>query len=137
MVHALKLIHGLLAPGGHLIDMHPNGEPPPIMVRLGDEHHLVGWIRETVEYDPYELADAALATAVSQQLYHLSIQDTFAFITTCDSLADLQQYLAEEWSNGYIEDLVAMQIESMMRSPVPDQEIILKEIVKIARLQPR
>ena len=46
MVHALKQIHGLLAPGGCLIDMHPNGEPPPITVRLGDEHHLVGWVRE-------------------------------------------------------------------------------------------
>jgi hypothetical protein len=29
-----------------------------------------------------------------------------------------------------------MQIESMMRSAIPDQEIILKEIVKIAKLRP-
>ena len=137
MVHALKQIHGLLAPGGCLIDMHPNGEPPPITVRLGEEHHLVGWVRETVEYDPYELADEALETAVSLNLYNLHKQDTFAFITYCDSLADLQNYLAEDWSNAYIEELVVMQIESMMHSPIPDQEIIVKEIVKIARLQPQ
>ena len=137
MVHALKQIHGLIAPDGYLIDMHPNGEPPPITVRLGDEHHLVGWIRETVEYDPYELADEALDTAVAQKLYHLHTQDTFAFVTTCDTLSDLQHYLSEEWSNGYIEELVAMRIESMMHSPIPDQEIIVKEVVKIARLHPQ
>ena len=121
MVHALKQIHSLVAPGGCLIDMHPNGEPPPITVRLGSEHHLVGWIRETIEYDPYELADEALETAVSLNLYNLRTQDTFAFTTTFDSLPDLQQYLAEEWSNGYIEDLVAMRkrrSDLLPRSPV-------------------
>ena len=65
MVHALKLIHQLLATNGRLIDIHPIGEPPPITIRLGDEHHLVGWMRETVEYDPYALAEEALETAVS------------------------------------------------------------------------
>ena len=136
MVHALEQIHGLLAPGGCLIDMHPNGEPPPITVRLGNEHHLVGWVRETVEYDPYELADEALETAVALNLYQLHTQDSFAFTTSCDTLTDLQQYLAEEWPNAYIEDLVAMQIESMMHSTIRDQEICIKEIIKIARLKP-
>jgi len=56
-------------------------------------------------------------------------QDTFAFITICDTLADLQHYLANEWSDAFLEDLVAMQIESMMRAPTSDTEIILKEIV--------
>jgi len=136
MVHALKQIHGLLAVGGCLIDMHPNGEPPPITVRLGDEQHLVGWVREESDYDSYALADEALETAVSLDLYHQQVQETFAFITYCDTLPDLQQYLAAEWSDAHIEDLVAMQIESLMHSPIPDQEIILKEIVRITHLKP-
>lgn len=136
MVHALKQIHDLLVPDGCLIDMHPNGEPPPITVRLEDEHHLVGWVREESDYDAYALADEALATAVSQNIYHRQTQDTFAFITYFDTLPDLQYYLAHEWSSAYIEDLVAMQIESLMHSPIVDQEIILKEIVRIAHLTP-
>lgn len=136
MVHALQQIHGLLAPGGCLIDMHPNGEPPPITVRLGPEHHLAGWVRETSEYESYDLADKALATAVSHHFYHQQRQETFAFITYFDTLADLQQFLTDEWNDAYLEDQVARHIESLMHSPDPDQEIILKEIVKITRLNP-
>ena len=136
MVHALQQIHGMLAPGGCLIDMHPNGEPPPITIRLGEERHLVGWVRENVEYDPYELADEALEASITQNLYHRQTEDEFAFITYFDTLPDLQQFLTEEWSDAYIEDLVAMQIESLMHNPNPDQEIILKEVVRITRLNP-
>ena len=144
MVHALHQIHGLLAPNGRLIDLHPNGEPPPITVRLGDDHHLVGWVREESDYDAYALADVALetvtsdelGTGVSQRLYRLQAQDTFAFITYFDTLPDLQRYLAAEWSDAYIEDLVAMQIESLMHSAIVEQEITLKEIVQISGMIP-
>ncbi|MCP5097503.1 MAG: hypothetical protein GY943_18310 [Chloroflexi bacterium] len=136
MVHALQQIHSLLAPGGRLIDMHPTGEPPPITVRIGDEHHLVGWMREAIDYDPYALADEALKTAVSNHLYRQQIQDTFAYTIFFDTLSDLRKYLADEWSDAYIEDLVAMQIESLMHSTIPDQEIIVKEVVKIAQFHP-
>ena len=137
MVHALKQIHNLLSPNGRLIDMHPNGEPPPITVRLGEEQHLVGWVRELSDYESYALAGEALKTAVSHNLYQMQSQDTFAFITICDTLADLQHYLANEWSDAFLEDLVAMQIESILRTSTSDQEIILKEIVKISHLQPQ
>ncbi|KAA3664743.1 MAG: hypothetical protein DWQ04_04130 [Chloroflexi bacterium] len=145
MVHALKQICSLLAPGGCLIDMHPISEPAPITVRLADEHHLVGWVREDSDYDAYLLADealetvtsAALSAGVSQHIYHLQSAETFAFITYFDTLSDLRQFLADEWSAAYLEDLVAMQIESLMHSPVPDQEIIVKEIVQISLLYQR
>lgn len=137
MVHALKQIHRLLTPSGRLIDMHPNGEPPPITVRIGEEQRLAGWVRELSDYEAYALADEALETAVSHNLYHMQTQDTFAFITSCDSLADLQQHLANEWSDAFVEDLVAMQIESIMRTSTSDKKIILKEIIKITRLQPQ
>ena len=99
---------------------------------------------KTIEYDPYELADealktvtsAALSAGISQHLYHLQTEDTFAFITYFDSLPDVKQYLADEWSDAYIEDLVAMQIESLMHSAIPDQEIIIKEVVRISCLTP-
>jgi hypothetical protein len=136
MVHALKKIHHLLTPTGTLIDMHPTGDPPPITVRLGNEQHLVGWIREAYEDNPYEQADEALTTAVSQNLYQRQTHDTFAFITYFDTLSDLQQYLEAEWTDAHFEDLVAMQIESMMQTPVPDKEIIIKEIVHIITLKP-
>ncbi|MCP4361629.1 MAG: hypothetical protein GY796_26765 [Chloroflexi bacterium] len=136
MVHALKQIRQMLAPNGCLIDMHPIGKPAPITVRIGEERHLAGWIREESEYEQYLLADEALQTAVAHNWYQQKADETFAFITYFDSLPDLEQYLAEEWKAAYIESLVSMQIESLMRSPILDQEIIIKEIVRIACFTP-
>ncbi len=136
MVHALKQIHGMLATNGCLIDMHPIGQPAPVTVRIGEEIHQAGWIKEEGEYEMYYLADGVLETAVSNSWYHLKADETFAFITYFDTLSDLQNYLAKEWAAAYLEPLVAMQIESLMHSPVPDQEIIIKEVVRIACLEP-
>ena len=135
MGHALQKIHHLLKPKGRLIDMHPIGEPPPITVCIGEETHLVGWVREGSAYEKYILADEALKTAVANNLYHKRKEDTFAFTTYCDSLTDLQTYLANEWTDAYIEDLVAMQIESIMQSSITNKLIVLKEIIKITQLQ--
>lgn len=136
MVHALELLHGLLTENGRLIDMHPNGEPAPITVRLGDEHHLVGWVREESDYITYEQADEALATAVSRHLFTVQTQTTFAFTTYADDLASIQTYLAENWSEATIEPLVARRIADLLQTPLPDSEVILEEIVKIALLKP-
>ena len=132
MGHALQKIHHLLKPKGRLIDMHPIGEPPPITVCLGAETHLVGWVREGSAYEKYVLADEALETAVANNLYRKQDEETFAFTTYCESLADLQTYLATEWTDAYIEDLVAMQIESIMQTTVTEKLIHLKEIIKIS-----
>ena len=136
MVHALKQIHGMLATDGCLLDMHPIGEPAPVTVRIGTETHHAGWIKEEGEYEMYYLADEALETAVSNNWYRRQADETFAFITYFDTLTDLQQYLAAEWTAAYLEPLVAMQIESLLHSPVPEQEIIIKEVVRIACLEP-
>jgi hypothetical protein len=136
MVDALKQILPFLAAGGRLIDIHPNGDPPPLQVRLGDVTRLVGWVREESDYESYLLADAALATAVQRGWYHWQVRETFAFTTYFDTVADLRTYLAAEWSDAYIEDLVAMEIESLLQTAVPDKEIILEEIVRIGHLSP-
>ena len=134
MVHALELIHEMLTANGRLIDIHPNGEPPPITVRLGDERHLVGWVREESDYVSYGQADDALETAVARRLYTRDQQTTFAFTTYADDLPGLQSYLAENWSDGYIEPLVARRIEDLLHTALPDSGLILEEIIKITLL---
>jgi len=134
MVDALTHILPLLAPGGRLIDMHPNGEPPPLTVQVDGESHLVGWIREESEYESYHQADAALATAVRRGWYRWHARGTCAFTTYFDSLTDLRAYLASEWSDGYVEELVAMRIETFMQTAA-DKSIMLAEIVRIAHLE--
>lgn len=137
MVHALEKIHRLLRSDGRLIDLHPNGQPPPIIVRLKDEQHTAGWVREGSDYVKYGQADDALNEVLGRNLYRLEANEEIALTTHCDTLADLREYLAHEWSDAYVEDLVALQIESLTSSPESDQELLLHEVVKIARFVPR
>ena len=61
MVHALEIVHDLLKPGGVLVDIHPNGDPPPIEVNVGGDVMLAGYLDETDDFEEYFKADEALA----------------------------------------------------------------------------
>jgi len=136
MVHALAQIHFLLKPDGILIDIHPTPEPPPIDVRLGADIHRVGWVREVDDYCEYVAADEALATAVSRHLYTWQKQGTFAFTTYADTILDLRRHLAQTWTDAIIDDDIIRRTLDLMQTPSDDQEVILREVVKIARLKP-
>lgn len=136
MVHALERAHRLLKGNGRLIDIHPLGEPPPIEVRLGPEIHPVGWLREEDDYIEYVQASQAIETVIKRGLFVQEKQGTFAHITYADTLADLQHYLAKEWQDAFIENVVAGRIEDLMSSIELDQELILRDVIQIARLRP-
>jgi hypothetical protein len=136
MVHALERAHWLLQRNGRLIDIHPLGEPPPIAVRLGQEIHPVGWLRETDDYIEYIQASEAVDEAVNRGLFVRERQGTFAHVTYADTLTDLQCYLEMEWHDAFIEDVVAGRIEDLMNSIEIEQELILRDVVQITRLRP-
>lgn len=136
MVHALERVHWLLKDNGRLIDIHPSGEPPPIEVRLGQETHHVGWLREEDDYIEYIQAGEAIDQALERRLFARERQGTFAYTTYADTLADLQCYLEKKWHDAFIEDVVAGRIEDLMNSVEPDQELILRDVIQISRLRP-
>ncbi len=138
MVHALKQLHDMLAENGRLIDIHPTPEPAAITVRLGSHKQLAGWITEGSDYTKYAAADSALAAAVSQGHYIRQTTATFTFTTTADTLADLNQYLADYWTDGRIEPQVAGYIEEkLLTTPLQDTELILTEKINITCLLPK
>ena len=136
MVHALKQIHGLLRENGRLIDIHPNGEPPPIHVRLDEAQHLVGWVQETTDYVKYGQADEALSEAVQRGWFRVEQRQLVTFATYATNLAALREHLQQNWRDAWIEDLVVMQIESLLNSLTNDKEIIVQEKIWMSRLQP-
>ena len=136
MVHALEQIHFLLKPEGVLIDIHPIGEPPPIEVRLGADIHTVGWVREGDDYCEYVAATGALETAVSRNLYTWQKQGTFTYTVYADTILSLRDHLAETWTDAIIDEDVIRRTQDLMQILEPDKEVILREIIKIARLKP-
>ncbi len=133
MVHALEIIRQLLKPDGLLVDIHPTDEPAMIDVRLHDRNTPAGWITESDDYVEYEWADEALKAAVDRGWYRLERRNTFEFVWHADRLGDLRAYLADEWKDALIDDVTAMRIEEMFRSPTRDKEILVREAIGIAR----
>ena len=136
MVHALKQIQGWLKGDGHLIDIHPTGEPPPLHVQLGEERHLVGWVQEESDYVKYSQADEALNEAVQRGWFQVEQRQRVTFATYAPDLVSLRDHLREVWHDAQIEDLVAMQIESLLSNPTEDKELIVEEKIWMARLRP-
>ncbi len=136
MVHALEKIRRLLEPDGVLIDIHPTPEPSSIEVRIGKRTIPAGWLHESDDYAEYEAADDALARAAQRGLYVVERQGTFAFVTYADTVAELRDYVAEEWEEARVDDVTAMRAEELMSTVERDKEVILREPVRVARLRP-
>lgn len=135
MVHALEVIHRLLAPGGFLLDVRPSGEPPPLEVRVDDRYYLAGWLKEADEYIEYIQADQAVQAVVERGLFVVEKSGTFTFNTYAATLEDLRAYLDDDWDDAILEDQVAGRVEDLWRSPSKDKELIVREIGNISRLR--
>ena len=136
MVHALENAHTLLKPDGRIVDIHPDGQPPPIVVRLGAASHLAGWLREEDDYVEYAQADAALSTVVARGLFRWEARSHFTFNTHAESVAELKAFLARTWEDAIVDEGVARRASELLRgAPVADKEVVLQEGIKIGRLR--
>jgi hypothetical protein len=113
MVHALEQIHDLLKPGGHLIDVHPTGEPVKFIRPLDGYEHFIGNLQETDDYIEYQQADDALETAVSKGLFQVRETKEFNFHTYANSFENLKTFLKENWSDAVIPDDVIAEAQKL------------------------
>ena len=136
MVHALETVHGLLKPDGRLIDIHPNGEPPPFIVRIGERSEIAGWLEETDDFIEYRQAEAALAQVVSDRLFTVERRSTFLFNLYADTFAELSTYLEANWSDAVIPPDTMAHVEVLQKTARGKTEVLLREHVRISRLRP-
>lgn len=136
MVHALEKIYNLLNPNGRLIDIHPSGEPPPIEVRIGQQATVVGWMRETDDFIEYAQASAALSQAVERGWFEVERKGVFEFVTLADSVSDLRDYLAKEWKDAILEEIVGAKAEELLSASERAGKLMVREQIRIARLRP-
>ena len=135
MVHALETVHGLLKKDGLLIDIHPNGTPPPVEVHLDGEVLLAGHVEETGGPTDYFAADAALADVTTRGLFELEREELFPFMTHAPTIMALTGYLAADWSDAVLPEAVIERLEALMRAPGGDREIVVREIIRFSRFR--
>jgi len=137
MVHALHQIHQLLKPDGFLIDIHPTNELATLEVRVDQQITPAGWIYEWDDYIEYEWADSALQRALNVQWFELERSGVFNFVWYADSMAELRNYLAEEWHDALIDEVTFMRAHEALSTAAHNKEAIVREAIKIARYRKR
>lgn len=149
MVHAPKLLHGLLKPDGRLIDIRPSGEPPQIELVLASAAKQspaafqrcipLGRLGETDGFVEYFRAAAAVASAIQDGWYQLEQRGVFRFITQAESVAELRRYLAENWQDAILAEDIECWADELTDRLAPQAArptIRLIERVRILRLRP-
>ena len=136
MVHALELAHRWLKTNGRLLDLHPNGEPTTVDIQLGDETHRAGWITEETDYASYHHANNAINQIVQQKRFTIEQETTIPVYTYSNSLADLQDYLAESWIDASLDDLLIMRAKDLLQSILTPKRVIVTEMIRVLCLRP-
>jgi SAM-dependent methyltransferase len=100
MVHALKEIRRVLAPGGILIDLRPLAGSWPIEVASGRETREVGQVSDLpVGLEDDQAANRAMAQAEEQEWIAREREEFFPFLYYWDSPNEMKEYIDEDWED--------------------------------------
>jgi hypothetical protein len=136
MVHALEIAHSLLKKDGLLIDIHPTGQPPQVEAHVGEEIHLAGHLQEKGNFlEKNILASDALKAVTGRGLFGLERDGLFTFLTHAPTITTLADHLASEWTDAVLDEEPIERAAGLMGEPGADREIVLREIVHIARFR--
>ena len=98
MVHALRRVHGMLAPRGVVVDLHPTSDAAVILV--GDDP--AGIVVSAAGSRRHQDATDAIAIAVSERLYRRDDAVEFDFSTSADSIEELRDFILANWRDTAI-----------------------------------
>ena len=131
MVHALRRAHGLLAPGGRLIDLHPSVET----ARVEADGVSIGTLDAGQADLRHAAADAALARALDAGLFAVESEREFWFWTYGDSIEELRDHVHASWQNSRVGDPLIARAHDAVGA---DRGTVLRiaEYVRITRLRP-
>jgi hypothetical protein len=131
MVHALNRAHGLLAPAGRLVDLHPSGET----ARVEADGVSIGALDAEQADRRHAAADAALARALDTGLFVIERERDFWFWTYGDSIEELRDHVHGSWQNSRIGERLMDRGRDVMRA---NRHTVLRigEHVRITRLRP-
>jgi SAM-dependent methyltransferase len=100
MVHALKEIRRVLAPGGILIDVRPLAGDWPVEIVARGQVFAAGPIRHLPQgYTDDEAANAAAAQAGRAGWFIREREDSFDFGYYWDTPGEMKAYIDAEWSD--------------------------------------
>jgi len=131
MVHALHRAHGLLAPGGRLVDLHPSVET----ARVDANGASIGTLDAEQADCRHAAADAALARALNGGLFVVESEADFWFWTFGDTIEELRDHVHSSWRHTRVGAPLIARAQAAVQA---DRSTVLRiaEHVRITRLRP-
>jgi hypothetical protein len=131
MVHALHRAHGLLAPGGRLVDLHPSVET----ARVEANGTSIGTLDAGQADLRHAAADAALARSLDAGLFAVESEREFWFWTYGDSIEELRDHVHASWQHSRVGDPLIARARDAVQAD-PGTVLRLAERIRICRLRP-
>jgi hypothetical protein len=145
MVHALEELHRMLVQGGFLIDLHPRAEASSAEVHK-DRRVLFAERPpdDNADWEDYRHAELALSEVIERRLFQVEDVRGFDFVTSADSVAELQQALetasafsTSERDPGVLERRLAFgaRLHEITRHAGAGAEVAYREPARATRLR--
>ena len=135
MVHALEKIYSLLKPEGILLNIQPDDQPRPIEIHGREGVREAGRSKHRQNFLPYKQAMAAVAGAVGNGAFVVEREETFSFLDEFDTVAEMEEYVAENWENSIMGEDVLQRARELEQEIEGDTKAVVNEGVLIQRLK--
>ncbi|MEK7325455.1 MAG: hypothetical protein AAB217_09400, partial [Chloroflexota bacterium] len=98
MVHALREIWRVLAPGGTLIDLRPLSARWPVEVVVNHQATVAGLVDDSPGAPLDTAANESLAQAAREGLFTREQENSFKYLWYWDTPDEMKAYLEENWA---------------------------------------
>lgn len=135
MVHALKEIWRVLAPGGLLLDVRPFSANMPVeVVGAAGAAMAAGEMHESEDgRADDQAANAAMRAIEREGLFAREREGTFDFLWYWDTPDEMQAYVAEKWTDTYLPDDVLAETRRLMQRTGADAQVRTSTNIIISR----
>ena len=131
MVDALRRAHGMVAPSGCVVDLHPT--PARACLEVGAD--ITGLVDAGDAPFRHAAAGAAMSATIEAGLFVIERVVDFTFHTYGDTVEELRDFIAENWRTARIDEQTIERTREALRG-APGTRPRVREYVTATRLKP-
>ena len=133
MVHALKEIWRVLAPGGVMIDLRPLTELPPVEVVADGQAASAGRLDEPQADPDDQAANEALAQVEREQVFICERRGAFVLSYYWDTPGEMKAHIDEKWTHTRLPEEVLAEANRLVACAGADARVRVRRNMVISR----
>ena len=133
MVHALKEIWRVLAPGGYLIDLRPHSGKSPVEVVGAGWAVLAGLVDESLDSPDEIAANESMTYVIHKGWFVHDREESFKFALYWDTPDEMKAYTEEKWTHSYVPAEVLTEVRRLMANNDKEASVRIRQNMIISR----